>query len=702
MSIHLETPVEYLKGVGAKRAEILKKETNIFTVEDLLQYFPYKYIDKSNFYSIASLRDFVNTYVQIKGQITAFHIAGSGKGRRLTAHFQDNTASIQLVWFNNLKYIEEMLRKNTTYIVFGKPTLFNNAMNITHPEMRTEQDENEYSATPFQPVYNTTEKMKRSGLDSKGVSRCTYQLLLEVKDNIPENLPNYMLEKLRLIDRKSAFIHIHFPQTQSLLKQAIDRLKFEEMFFMQLSILQFRQKNNQTSNGFLMPKVGAKFNEFYKHYLPFPLTDAQKRVIKEIRNDFVSGRQMNRLLQGDVGSGKTITAVLLMLIAIDNGFQCCLMSPTEILAVQHYTGICKLLANTDVPVALLTGSTKTSQRKILLPEIENGTIKIVVGTHALTEDKVVFDKLGFVVIDEQHRFGVEQRARLWKKSLSPPHVLVMTATPIPRTLAMTLYGDLDMSVIDELPKGRKPVVTQHYYQKDRPKIVRFLKEEIRKGRQVYVVYPLIEESETLDFSNLMEGYDSFKIDFPEPDYKISCVHGKLSSDEKEVEMQRFIRNETQLMLATTVIEVGIDVPNASVMVIENAERFGLSQLHQLRGRVGRGNEQSYCILLSDVKLSSDSKKRIQAMVETNNGFEIADFDLKLRGPGDLSGTKQSGTLDLKLINIVADEKIIATSRNIAQIILADDPALSKPENTLLKDYLEYLRKTKQKNYYRIG
>ncbi len=701
MQVNLDTSIEYLKGVGTKRAEILKKELNIFTFYDLLQYYPYKYIDKSKFYRIAEIRNYPNTYIQIKGCITDMSIIGENRGRRLVANFKDATGSIQLVWFNNIKYIQESLRRNIPYIVFGKPTLFNNNINITHPEIRTEDEENTQAKIPFQPFYNTSEKMKKSGLDSRGISRLSYQLLSEEKGQIPENLPHYILEKLKLIDRQTAFINIHFPQTQQLLKQAIDRLKFEEMFFLQLSLLQSHIKNTKNNRGFLMPKVGKLFNEFYEDYLPFPLTNAQKRVIKEIRSDFISGHQMNRLLQGDVGSGKTITAVLLMLIALDNGFQCCLMAPTEILASQHYSSISKLLAKMDIRIELLTGSTKASRRKILLPDIENGNVKILIGTHALAEDTVLFNNLGFVVIDEQHRFGVEQRAKLWKKSLSPPHVLVMTATPIPRTLAMTVYGDLDLSVIDQLPKGRKPIVTHHFYQKDRGKIIRFLKDEIDKGRQIYVVFPLIKESETMDFSNLMEGYEAFKIDFPEPRYKISCVHGKLTPEEKETEMQKFVSKESHIMLATTVIEVGIDVPNASVMVIENAERFGLSQLHQLRGRVGRGADQSYCILLSDVKLSNDSRKRIHAMVETNNGFEIADFDLKLRGPGDIAGTKQSGMLDFKLINITQDEKMISTSRNIANSILAEDPLLENPKNILLRDYLSYIKK-KQKNYSQIG
>ncbi|MDR0606533.1 MAG: ATP-dependent DNA helicase RecG [Bacteroidales bacterium] len=701
MFTNLDTPVEFLKGIGTKRAEILKKELNVFTFYDLLQYFPYKYVDKSKFYTIAEIQHYPNTYIQIKGYITDMSVVGQNKAKRLVANFHDTTGKIQLVWFNNIKYIQESLKRNTSYIVFGKPVLFNNSLNITHPEIRAENEENTQALIPFQPFYNTSEKMKKNSLDSKKISRLLYQLLLEVKEKIIENLPSYILEKLNFIDRRTAFINIHFPQTQQLLKQATDRLKFEEMFFLQLSLLQSHIKNVKNNKGYLMPKVGKMFHEFYAHYLPFPLTDAQKRVIKEIRADFISGNQMNRLLQGDVGSGKTITAVLLMLIVIDNGFQCCLMAPTEILAAQHYSGICKLLEKMDIQIELLTGSTKASKRKTLLPDVENGNVKILIGTHALAEDTVLFHKLGFVVIDEQHRFGVEQRAKLWKKSLSPPHVLVMTATPIPRTLSMTVYGDLDLSVIDQLPVGRKPILTKHFYQHNRDRITYFLKEEINKGRQIYVVFPLIKESETMDFRNLMEGYETFKIDFPEPHYKISCVHGKLNQEEKNTEMQKFLNRETQIMLATTVIEVGIDVPNASVMVIENAERFGLSQLHQLRGRVGRGTDQSYCILLTDVKLTADSRKRIQAMVETNDGFKIADYDLKLRGPGDITGTKQSGMMDFKLINIIEDEKIITTCRNIANSILTEDPQLKNPENTILRDYLSYM-KNKHTDYYQIG
>jgi ATP-dependent DNA helicase RecG len=702
MSTNLEAQIDFLKGVGSRKAELLKKDFGIFTFNDLLHYYPYKYIDKSKFYHIKDLNNNLNTYIQLKGQITKLEILGEGRGRRLVAHFQDETGVIQLVWFNNLKSIGEWLRKNVTYIVFGKPTVFGRAINITHPELREEETEEDPKLRiPFQPFYNTSEKAKKSGLDSRSISRLCFQLLAEQRNNIHETLPPYILEKLKLIDRRTALVNIHFPKDMQVLQLALNRLKFEEIFFMQLNLLQLHRKREKSNVGFYLPKVGTLFNEFYHKHLPFPLTDAQKRVIKEIRADFISGHQMNRLLQGDVGSGKTITALLLMLIAMDNGFQCCLMAPTEILANQHFETLKKQLESLPIRVELLTGSTKQSQRKHLLPAIENGEVHILVGTHALGEDAIVFDKLGLVVIDEQHRFGVEQRARLWKKNLTPPHVLVMTATPIPRTLAMTVYGDLDVSVIDELPKGRVPIVTYHYYQNQRIRILEFLRKQIAEGRQIYVVFPLINESETMDFRNLVEGYDAFKVDFPEPKYKISCVHGKLSAEEKEREMQKFVRGESQIMLATTVIEVGIDVPNASVMVIENAERFGLSQLHQLRGRVGRGASQSYCILLSDVKLTAESRKRLEAMVTTNDGFEIAEYDLKLRGPGDLAGTKQSGMINFKLINILKDEKIITAARNLAKIILEKDPTLALPENIILRTQLEFLRKN-QSEYYQIG
>ena len=698
----LDGQIDFLKGVGSKKAEILKKEFSIFTLNDLLFYFPYKYIDKSKFYLIKDIKNNLNTYIQLKGKITDFTLAGEGKGKRLVARFEDDTGFIHLVWFNNLKYIGDVLRKNITYIVFGKPALFNNIVNITHPELKEENNEDDQkSQIPFQPFYNSSERAKRIGLDSKGISRLCFQLLSEQKNNIYETLPAYLLDKLKLIDRRTAFVNIHFPSSAQLLQQAVNRLKFEEIFFLQINLLQSHNKREKSNVGFYLPKVGNLFNEFYHHHLPFPLTDAQKRVIKEIRADFVSGHQMNRLLQGDVGSGKTITALLLMLIALDNGFQCCLMAPTEILANQHHETLKKQLQSLPVRVELLTGSTKQSQRKQLLPAIENGEVNILIGTHALGEDSIVFDKLGLVIIDEQHRFGVAQRAKLWKKNLSPPHVLVMTATPIPRTLAMTVYGDLDVSVIDELPKGRVPIVTRHFYQNQRIKILDFLRKQIAQGRQIYVVFPLIKESEAMDFRNLVEGYEAFKTDFPQPHYKISCVHGKLTPEEKEKEMQKFVRGESQIMLATTVIEVGIDVPNASVMVIENAERFGLSQLHQLRGRVGRGANQSYCILLSDVKLSTESRKRLEAMVTTGDGFEIAEYDLKLRGPGDLAGTRQSGMVNFKLINILKDEKIITTARTLAKAILEKDPTLSQPENIILRTQLEYLQKN-QSQYYQIG
>ncbi|MBO4737963.1 MAG: ATP-dependent DNA helicase RecG, partial [Bacteroidales bacterium] len=597
-------------------------------------------------------------------------------------------------------YFQTMIETDKVYIVFGKPTLFNLQINMSHPEITLEEKSYTWNQIPFMPMYNSTDKCKKNGLDSRGIEKLCKTLIDNHINEVQETLPDYIREKLQLIDKCNAIKQIHFPSNAEEIKQATRRLKFEEIFFMQIFLLQIYNHNSK-NKGYLISKVGTLFNTFYHQHLPFPLTNAQKRVIKEIRADFLTGKQMNRLLQGDVGSGKTVTALLVMLLAIDNGFQCCLMAPTEILAQQHYNTIQKLLADMPIEVRLLTGSTKTAERKDLLPQTANGNIHILIGTHALCEDTVVFKKLGLAIIDEQHRFGVEQRAKLWKKSLIAPHVLVMTATPIPRTLAMTVYGDLDLSVIDELPVGRKPVKTIHFYKKDSGKINQFLRAEIDKGRQIFVVYPLIEESEKLTLSNLIDGYEEFKQTYPEPKYRVSYVHGKMSAEEKDAQMLKFKQGETHILLATTVIEVGIDVPNASVMVIVNAERFGLSQLHQLRGRVGRGSEQSYCVLITDYQLSNDARKRMEAMVNTNNGFEIADVDLKLRGPGDLSGTQQSGILHFKLLNIIEDERIISAARDIAKNILNDDPNLEKEKNQLLKIQIESL-KSQRKNYYQIG
>lgn len=683
-----KTPIEYLKGVGSKKAEVLKKEASVFTLQDLLMYFPYKYVDKSKFFRISELPENSQAYLQIRGKITHWTIAGEHRNKRLIAIFQDETGSMELVWFHGISYMEKYLQINQEYIIFGKPQLFNNSYSIIHPEISMPSDNQIQHGikVAFQPFYNTSDKMKRSGLDSKNISKLCLQLLNEYASNIEENLPPHLLEACRLMPRRQAFTNIHFPQSNALLSAAQYRLKFEEMFFLQLDLLQKKLIHLTKVQGFPFPQVGPLFNACYER-IPFELTQAQKRVIKEIRRDLISGKQMNRLLQGDVGSGKTITSLLVMLMAIDNGYQSCLMAPTEILAEQHFEGISKFLKELDVKVELLTGSTKAARRKTILEELKNGEIQLLIGTHALIEDNVVFKSLGLAVIDEQHRFGVDQRAKLWQKNTPPPHVLIMTATPIPRTLAMTLYGDLNLSVIDEVPRNRKPILTRHFHQSEWPRVIPFLKQQIAEGKQIFVVFPLIKESETLDLQNLVEGYENFKRDFPAPQYKISYVHGQMTSEEKNREMENFAAKKTQLLLATSVIEVGIDIPNANVMIIENSERFGLSQLHQLRGRVGRGSAQSYCFLLTGDKLTTDGRRRIQAMLETNNGFELADFDLKLRGPGDMAGTKQSGMLEFRLVDLAKDEQLISYCRDLAQQILAEDPTLQKEQNALIRLYL---------------
>ena len=684
----LHTPIENLRGIGSRKAEILKKELNVFTLYDLLYYFPYKYVDKSKFYRIQEIPQHPQAYLQIKGVITDMQTIGEKRSKRLVARFLDDSGEMELVWFNSIAYMEKSLQKNRPYVVFGKPQLYGGRFSITHPEI-SPADEVQKSgiSIAYQPFYNTTEKMKRSGLDSRSIGRLCMQLLGDFSGKITESLPTYLLESCRLMPLREALLNIHFPQTGSLLKAAEYRLKFDEMFFLQLQLLQHRNACDVEHPGFSMPKIGENFNCCYRN-LPYDLTGAQKKVIREIRSDLLSGRQMNRLLQGDVGSGKTITSLLVMLIAIDNGFQTCLMAPTEILAEQHFESIRRSLKDLPVRVALLTGSTKSAERRKLLAGLQEGGIDLLIGTHALIEDKVVFKNLGLAVIDEQHRFGVEQRAKLWRKNSPAPHVLIMTATPIPRTLSMTLYGDLHLSVIDEVPANRKPIRTFHYSQRAWPEVYPFVRKQIQEGRQVFVVFPLIEESETLDLQNLMEGYEGFSRDFPEPYFHISFVHGRMSSEEKNREMEKFAAGKTQLLLATSVIEVGIDIPNASVIIIENAERFGLSQLHQLRGRVGRGSEQSYCILLSGDKLTTDSRRRLDAMVQTNNGFELADFDLKLRGPGDMSGTRQSGMMEFRLVDLVKDEKLIAYCRDIARSVLNDDPTLEKEKNTAIRRHLE--------------
>ncbi|HPE39541.1 MAG TPA: ATP-dependent DNA helicase RecG [Bacteroidales bacterium] len=683
----LDTPIEFLKGVGPKKAELFKKEFEIFTYNDLLQYYPYRHVDKSKIYKIKDIHS-DGAYLQFTGRITSYEVLGEKFSKRLVAQFQDETGKIELVWFNSIKWVEDLLKERRNFIVFGKPSLFNHKWQITHPDLLDPQAHSEsFVSLAFQPLYNTSEKAKKGGLDSRTIAKLMITLIHQIKEMIPERLSVNYIEKLKLLRLKDAMEQIHYPKDNEMLSRAKLRIKFDELFFTQLKLLKIKQINTTKSVGFPFKIVGDTFNTYYKNYLPFDLTNAQKRVIKEIRSDVGSGKQMNRLLQGDVGSGKTITALLVMLIAKDNGFQSCLMAPTEILATQHYESIKKLLKDMPVTVAYLSGSTKMAARKKLFEELQNGTIDILIGTHALIEDGVQFQNLGLVVIDEQHRFGVEQRAKLWQKNEISPHILVMTATPIPRTLAMTVYGDLDISVIDELPKGRKPIITKLLFEKDRLSLFGFMRKQIEAGRQIFVVYPLIKESEKMDLFDLMAGYDLMSHHFPYPQYAVGVVHGKMKSDDKDQGMQLFVKNKTQILLSTTVIEVGIDVPNATVMVIENAERFGLSQLHQLRGRVGRGADQSYCILMAGNKLSSDSKQRLQAMVATNDGFEIANIDLRLRGPGDIQGTRQSGVLDFKLADLIQDEKLVSFTRKLAAELLDEDPDIIQSHNKPIRDYL---------------
>ncbi len=677
----------YLPGVGPKKAEILRKEAGISSYEDLLFYFPYKYIDRSRFYKVAEITGNM-PYIQLKGRILYYDTVGEGRTRRLVAKFTDGTGTIDLVWFKGLNYVTDKYKTGTEYIVFGKPTEFGHIYNIPHPDIDPVDQEGQVAAglTPF---YNTSEKMKKSFLHSKAIQNLQYTLLSALNWELPETLPPDVLSRIRMMPLKEAIRNIHFPESAEKLKQAQVRLKFDELFFIQLNILRTASLRKLKLKGIVFPTVGNYFNTFYKDYLPFELTGAQKRVVKEIRADMGSGRQMNRLLQGDVGSGKTLVALLSMLLAVDNHCQACMMAPTEILATQHYATVMAFLKDMDIRVALLTGSTKKKERNAILPAIANGEIQIVIGTHALIEETVVFSSLGLAIIDEQHRFGVEQRSRFWKKNAIVPHVLVMTATPIPRTLAMTLYGDLDVSVIDELPPGRKPIQTMHRYDNKKAQLYDFLRKEIGLGRQIYVVYPLIEGSEKLDYKSLEDGFETFKEVFPE--YKVCMVHGKMKAADKDAEMQKFISGEAHILMATTVIEVGVNVPNASVMVIESAERFGLSQLHQLRGRVGRGAEQSYCILVSSYKLSNDTRKRLEIMVNSNNGFEIAEADLRLRGHGDLEGTQQSGEgLDLKIANLAADGQILQYARDIALEVLDKDPELLSEPNRILNERLKTL------------
>lgn len=695
----LETPIEYLKGVGPQRGDLLRKELGIHKYADLLNLFPNRYIDRTRYYKINELQN-SNSEVQIVGKIINIKTVEQGKGKsRLVATFVDETGQMELVWFQGQKWIRESIKINVPYVIFGKVTQFGATYNMAHPEMELLEEHKASLRSAMQPVYPSTEKIANKGISNKVINKMMQQLFVETQALFSENLPNYLLEELKLIPKNAALFNIHFPKSQDLLAKAQFRLKFEELFFIQLQLITKNLIRKHKIKGMPFEKVGENFNNFYKNHLPFDLTNAQKRVLKEIRNDLGSNAQMNRLLQGDVGSGKTIVALMCMLLAKDNGFQSCLMAPTEILANQHFNGISELAKELNINIKILTGSTKTADRKIIHEELENGTLDILIGTHALLEDKVQFHNLGLAIIDEQHRFGVEQRSKLWKKNDVPPHVLVMTATPIPRTLAMSLYGDLDISVIDELPPGRKPIQTVHRYDSNRLKVWKFLKDEIAKGRQVYIVYPLIQESEKMDYKDLMDGYESISRDFPLPQYSISIVHGKMKPADKDEEMRRFSEGKTNIMVATTVIEVGVNVPNASVMVIESAERFGLSQLHQLRGRVGRGAEQSYCILMTSHKLSNDSKIRMETMVRTNDGFEISEVDLKLRGPGDIMGKQQSGVLNLQIADLVRDKEILQLARHHAIKLLKDDAPMEKPEHAKLREaFIELSKKKTIWNY----
>lgn len=683
----LQTEIQYIPGVGPKRAEILQKELEIFTLGDLLRWYPYRYIDRTRMYYVHEI-DQSHAYIQLKGKITAFETFGEGRKRRLVAHFTDGTGFIHLVWFQGIRFIESKYKFNQEYIVFGKPSLFNGKWNIPHPEIDPYMDESN-RPEGLMAMYNTTEKMKNHFLNSKAMQKIIENAFELIKEQLPESLSLDVVQMAKLIPFHDAVINIHFPKSPSLLRDAEFRLKFEELFYIQLNIVRYASDRKAKLKGVLFSKIGDYFNSFYNTKLPFSLTNAQKCVIKEIRKDTASGKQMNRLLQGDVGSGKTMVAIMCMLIALDNGFQSCLMAPTEILASQHYETFTQMLSGMGIGMALLTGSTKKKEREEIHTGLLSGKINILIGTHALIEDVVQFRNLGFVVIDEQHRFGVVQRARLWEKSKQPPHMLVMTATPIPRTLAMTVYGDLDVSVIDELPPGRKPVQTLHRYDKKRGALYQFIRDQIVAGRQVYMVYPLIEESETLDLKNLEEGYEHVKAVFPE--FTVCKMHGRMKPAEKDDVMRQFVSGEAQIMVSTTVIEVGVNVPNASVMVIESAQRFGLSQLHQLRGRVGRGADQSYCVLITPFELSADTRKRIEIMTESNDGFVIAEADLKLRGPGDLEGTQQSGIpFNLRIADLVRDNAILYRAREIAEQLIEKDPALELPEHLVLKQQLSRL------------
>lgn len=683
----LASPIEYLKGVGPQRAELLKKELNIFTFQDLLEHFPFRHVDKTKVSFIGDITP-QSEYIQVAGKLLNAELVGDKRAKRLVGQLKDKTGFLELVWFQGINWVQKVLEPGQSYLVYGRVGFYQSNPQIVHPEIELWSPDKKEGKSFLEPVYPATEKLKARGLGGRQLGKLTQALINQLHEkDLPENLPESILKDLKLMSRINAYRQIHFPATTASYDEAVKRLKFEELFMAQLRMNLLRSKRHRFSKGVVFDKVGEQFNTFYKKFLPFELTGAQKRVIREIRTDTAAGKQMNRLLQGDVGSGKTIVALLTMLLAIDNGYQACLMAPTEILAKQHFNTLKELVKELPVSIEVLTGSTKAKDRKKILTQLLEGQIQILIGTHAVIEEVVQFQKLGIVIIDEQHKFGVAQRAKLWGKAAVPPHILVMTATPIPRTLAMTAYGDLDYSVIDELPPGRQPIVTVHRYESQRSRVMSFLRAEIDKGRQVYIIFPLIEESDTLDYENLMRGYEVVKGYFPEPKYWISMVHGRQPADQKEQNMKRFVEGDTQIMVSTTVIEVGVNVPNASVMVIESTEKFGLSQLHQLRGRVGRGAEKSYCILISGAKLGNDARERIKILTATNNGFEIAEKDMELRGPGDIEGTKQSGMLNFKLANIVHDRPLLDITKSIVSAVIEKDPDLLSAENFRIKNFL---------------
>ena len=686
----LQTPIEYLKGVGPNRANLLKQELSIYTYHDLLHFFPHRYIDRSTFFKINKLPKNTSE-VQIKGKLIKLEMKRQKKGKRLVATFTDGESNMELVWFRGHKWIKESLKLNINYVIFGRLNWYANQPSIPHPEIETLENFDKGLSKSLKAVYPSTEKLLNKGISQRIIIKMLHELLIAFKKPFAETLPIDLRAKYKLVDKYTALKNIHFPENHDILTAAQNRLKYEELFFIQLQLLMKNLQRKKKIKGFFFEKIGDKFNTFFNNNLPFELTNAQKKVIREIRKDIGNGQQMNRLLQGDVGSGKTIVALMVMLIAADNGFQSCLMAPTEILAKQHFQSIKSLIGDLDITIGLLTGGSKKAERTQMADQLESGDLNILIGTHAVIEDKVQFKNLGFAVVDEQHRFGVAQRAKLWRKNTTPPHVLVMTATPIPRTLAMSVYGDLDISVIDELPPGRKKIKTLHRFDSNRLKVFKFIADQIKKGQQIYIVYPLIKESEKMDYKDLMDGYESIVRAFPSPRYQISILHGQMPAKDKDYEMERFINKQTQIMVATTVIEVGVNVPNASVMVIESAERFGLSQLHQLRGRVGRGNDQSYCILMSSHKLSTEAKTRLETMTATTDGFDIAEVDLKLRGPGDLMGTQQSGVLQLKIADIIKDNQWLKIARSDAQALLLEDPQLETQKNTPLRQTLAKMK-----------